>query len=237
MKNIKIFTLVELLVVIAIIAILASMLLPALNQAREKAKSAACVSNLKQIGIGQAMYADDYGYYTPAAFSAIEPYNGQLWMCKLAPYVGLNNKFQSWDDVSKLMRSGVYNCPSTLPGAYSYAVNGFYLTKDYLNLRPIVLTRGNGTNTESIYACRPDTKATGSKKVSNSKILFIGELGRLRATGNSYYSIRTGKCFNGTVDSDHYPDFRHLNSKNVLWLDLHVGGVLKDEMSWQNYIK
>ena len=68
------FTLIELLVVVAIIAVLAAMLLPALRNAKDTSKRAACMANLKQIGLGMLMYAEDHNGYPPDGRDYSESY-------------------------------------------------------------------------------------------------------------------------------------------------------------------
>lgn len=90
------FTLIELLVVIAIIAILAAILFPVFSRARESARAISCASNLKQIGLGFAMYIEDSGSVYPIAAStiawdAVDATKGTSpWMQQLYPY--LKNK-------------------------------------------------------------------------------------------------------------------------------------------------
>jgi len=87
------FTLIELLVVIAIIAILAAILFPVFARARENARKATCQSNLKQMGLANQMYAQDYDQiYIPGAVrQAGVPGNGIWWMITMQPYIKNTN--------------------------------------------------------------------------------------------------------------------------------------------------
>jgi prepilin-type N-terminal cleavage/methylation domain-containing protein len=87
MKRHQGFTLIELLVVIAIIAILAAILFPVFAQAREKARAATCLSNLKQVGMATRMYTQDYDEVLVPSYLYNSTTTWKWWWDLLQPYV------------------------------------------------------------------------------------------------------------------------------------------------------
>ena len=119
------FTLIELLVVIAIIAILASMLLPALAQSKERAKAIQCIGNEKQLGIALVNYVDDYDEYLPPY--AQVPWGGPWFPMLIEPYCGGNLTYPT---------RGILECPSQEghhPNLGDYGNNCCHVTTNAAN--------------------------------------------------------------------------------------------------------
>jgi prepilin-type N-terminal cleavage/methylation domain-containing protein/prepilin-type processing-associated H-X9-DG protein len=148
------FTLIELLVVIAIIAILAAILFPVFARARENARRASCMSNLKQIGLGVMQYVQDYDEKYPGPMYASKYFTGPAtWelatkgdgtpggtYTTLGPNEEPRNHYKTWaDSIFPYVKSvQVFKCPSAhvdpdaLSYSYSGGIGGTYLS-DYAN--------------------------------------------------------------------------------------------------------
>ena len=111
------FTLIELLVVIAIIAILAAILFPVFSKAREKARQASCLSNLKQAGLAVVMYAEDYDGRAPQAtyYEGVEATTNQwwAWYIVISPYISGGKEGSHFDETgTQWFGINFMRCPS-----------------------------------------------------------------------------------------------------------------------------
>lgn len=241
MKKKHVFTLIELLVVIAIIAILAAMLLPALQNARESGKRIKCVNNLKQVFTGLSLYGNDYGYYPAAKPKVYEDMNKQWWYFRVAPYVGMNGAPKDWAEANKIRNSGVFGCSSLITGTSldfsGYSMNDFLRPVEDFSLAPAVRDPGGNHS----YYVKPGARARkGNASIPLpplSDIVFVAEIG---VTGSDAHAIQPnipdGERLNqvtlpcATMDS-YAASFRHSKTKPILWLDGHADTVKYKEVN------
>jgi prepilin-type N-terminal cleavage/methylation domain-containing protein/prepilin-type processing-associated H-X9-DG protein len=238
-KYLTAFTLIELLVVIAIIAILAAILFPVFAQAREKARQASCISNLKQIGLAELMYVQDYderfsGSYNPGSNcngriyypELIYPYtkNAQIFYC---PDAGDDDHFN--DDGSNNCTLSPHTCgeqPSPPNGFGSGPTDYAYNSMNAINV-------GNSGNTPCGNGDTAQNKLAALQAPAETLLIMDG-----RGNGGAQYGFINiwesqqtdvsgtfyGSTWYGNQANSVTPYYRHPNGAgfDVLWYDGHV---------------
>lgn len=210
----KSFTLIELLIVIAIIAILASMLMPALTSARDRGRAISCLGNIRQIGSAMNFYANDHHDYLPRYSITPAGGNGDYWVNTLVN--GNYAPTPEWMDKSyaktSRKKTTIFRCPSEVQeGSGDYGV-------------PITWSSTQAASYEKIFFDQTTNVKRDAIRSASAR-LMLADAGQYIGPGD----YRPALCIYVNLDSFYTPNPRHnKNSRvNVTFFDGHAEAVNK----------